>query len=175
MGAGKAFSVGIVVASLLGVGLVDWATGENLGFFVFYFAPVAIAAWLLGGFGGVTVALGAAFLWLGIESVERDLAPTRFHLYWNGSIRLASFLIIALAVARLHTLLMRERELNTELAEAMVKVKQLHGLLPICATCKKVRNDQGYWEQIELYIESHSHAAFSHGICPECLDRKSVV
>lgn len=43
------------------------------------------------------------------------------------------------------------------------------GLLPICAWCKKVRNDQGYWTQIEAYVTSHSDATFSHGICPECM------
>ena len=61
--------------------------------------------------------------------------------------------------------LMRERE------EALAKVKTLHGLLPICASCKKVRNDTGYWEQIESYVRSHSDAEFSHGICPECMQR----
>ncbi len=54
------------------------------------------------------------------------------------------------------------------LQEALGKVKKLSGLLPICASCKKIRNDQGYWSQIESYIRDHSEAQFSHGICPEC-------
>jgi hypothetical protein len=58
-----------------------------------------------------------------------------------------------------------------ELQETVRKVKTLSGLLPICASCKKVRNDQGYWEQIEVYIRSHSEADFSHGMCPECFAR----
>ncbi|MGO9414951.1 MAG: PAS domain S-box protein [Syntrophobacteraceae bacterium] len=63
----------------------------------------------------------------------------------------------------------KEREkLIAELQEALVKVKALKGLLPICAWCKKIRNDQGYWQQIEAYIRDHSEADFSHGICPEC-------
>lgn len=49
--------------------------------------------------------------------------------------------------------------------------KSLKGLLPICANCKKVRDDKGYWNRIESYIEKHSDAEFSHGICPECLDK----
>ena len=48
------------------------------------------------------------------------------------------------------------------------QIKTLHGLLPICAWCKNVRDDQGYWKQIESYVESHSDATFSHGMCPEC-------
>lgn len=55
-----------------------------------------------------------------------------------------------------------------ELKEAMSKIKTLSGMLPICASCKKIRNDDGYWQQIELYIGDHSEADFSHGICPAC-------
>ena len=55
-----------------------------------------------------------------------------------------------------------------ELQEALAEVKTLSGLLPICATCKKIRDDQGYWNQIEAYIGEHSEAEFSHGICPGC-------
>jgi YesN/AraC family two-component response regulator len=62
----------------------------------------------------------------------------------------------------------RER-LILELQDALAKVKTLTGLLPICAWCKKIRNDKGYWDELEAYIEKHSTAKFSHGICPECL------
>lgn len=48
------------------------------------------------------------------------------------------------------------------------EIKRLRGFLPICSYCKKIRNDRNYWEQIEIYISSHSDAVFSHGICPEC-------
>jgi PAS domain S-box-containing protein len=61
----------------------------------------------------------------------------------------------------------RER-LILELKEALSKVKLLSGLLPVCASCRKIRNDKGYWEQMEMYIRDHSEAEFSHGICPEC-------
>jgi nitrate/nitrite-specific signal transduction histidine kinase len=60
---------------------------------------------------------------------------------------------------------------NRELTHALSQVKTLSGLLPICASCKKVRDDTGYWEQIEKYIINRSDAVFSHGICPECLKR----
>jgi PAS domain S-box-containing protein len=61
----------------------------------------------------------------------------------------------------------RER-LVAELQAAMAKVKLLTGFIPICASCKKIRNDAGYWQQIEVYIRDHSEAVFSHGICPDC-------
>lgn len=64
----------------------------------------------------------------------------------------------------------RER-LVIELKQALAEVKKLSGLLPICASCKKIRDDKGYWQQIEAYIRDHSEAEFSHSICPECTAR----
>lgn len=60
---------------------------------------------------------------------------------------------------------------NVELQAALEKVKLLSGLLPICASCKNIRDDQGYWHQIEVYIQKHSEADFSHSICPDCVHR----
>ncbi len=60
-----------------------------------------------------------------------------------------------------------EKVIN-QLREALAHVKKLSGLLPICASCKKIRDDRGYWLQVEEYIRNHSEAEFSHGLCPEC-------
>ena len=65
-----------------------------------------------------------------------------------------------------------EREkLIRKLQETLAKVKTLSGFLPICASCKKIRDDRGYWNQIESYLKEHSEAEFSHGICPDCLKK----
>jgi hypothetical protein len=64
----------------------------------------------------------------------------------------------------------RER-LVLDLQKALAEVKALSGLLPICASCKKIRDDKGYWRQIEAYIGEHSEAEFSHSICPECVKK----
>ncbi len=60
---------------------------------------------------------------------------------------------------------------NEALLEALAKIKTLSGLLPICASCKKIRDDQGYWTQLEYYISEHSEAEFTHGCCPECMKK----
>ena len=63
----------------------------------------------------------------------------------------------------------KEKEkIIAELQEMMAKIKTLSGMLPICSHCKKIRDDKGYWSQIESYIRNHSEAEFSHSICPEC-------
>ena len=61
-----------------------------------------------------------------------------------------------------------KEQLIAQLQKAMQEVKVLSGFLPICAACKKIRDDTGYWRQIEEYISKHSNALFSHGICPDC-------
>ena len=59
----------------------------------------------------------------------------------------------------------------SDLEEALSRVKRLQGLLPICSYCKKIRDDQNYWQQVDAYITEHTEVAFSHGICPECYAR----
>jgi CheY-like chemotaxis protein len=74
------------------------------------------------------------------------------------------------AIERLR--IVREKEqLIADLQDAIGQIKTLSGLLPICANCKKIRNDKGYWERIETYISKHTSAGFTHGICPECMKK----
>lgn len=67
--------------------------------------------------------------------------------------------------------LLELRRLNSELRAALDNVKILSGLLPICANCKSIRNDKGYWEAVEEYITEHTDAHFSHSLCPTCIDK----
>jgi hypothetical protein len=66
---------------------------------------------------------------------------------------------------------MEQERTIADLQKAIAQVKQLSGLLPICASCKKIRNDEGYWEQLETYLKHHSGTEFSHAICPDCASR----
>ncbi len=98
------------------------------------------------------------------------LQPHFYETYWFLGL---VFIIVvggALGTYRLRVwrLLQREKDLNARIQEAVADIKTLGGLIPICSNCKKIRNDSGYWEQLERYIQTHSEAQFSHGICPEC-------
>lgn len=77
-------------------------------------------------------------------------------------------LVMAKARVELHIKL---HKTMAELKEALSQVKKLSGLLPICMHCKKIRDDKGYWNQIEAYIDNHSEAQFSHSICNECAEK----
>jgi DNA-binding NtrC family response regulator len=72
------------------------------------------------------------------------------------------------AIIRTIRYAIERQRLMTELKKALDHIKQLQGMLPICSVCKKIRDDKGYWNQIESYISEHSEVKFSHGLCPEC-------
>ena len=101
------------------------------------------------------------------------VAPRLWETWWA---RLAlggvvGLLVIGLVRWRTARLATRARELEAAVAEALSSAKVLRGLLPICAHCKKVRDDGGYWTRIEDYISRHSEADFSHGFCPDCVEK----
>ncbi|HEX7652305.1 MAG TPA: response regulator [Verrucomicrobiae bacterium] len=82
--------------------------------------------------------------------------------------------ILDLLLATFENIVRKNQELleaNFKLTEAMEANKTLHGLLPICGYCKKIRDDQGYWNQVEKYLSDHVDAKFSHGICPTCFEK----
>lgn len=88
---------------------------------------------------------------------------------------LAALLLVALGVGaqqlRVRRLRQREAELQRTAEEAIANVRTLSGMLPMCASCKNIRDDEGYWQGVETYISDHSEAAFSHGLCPTCSAR----
>ncbi len=92
--------------------------------------------------------------------------------YTNEDLALLQRIGVLYAIALQRKSFEEERErLILEYQGALTQVKQLSGLLPICASCKKVRDDKGYWTQIEEYIADHSEADFSHSLCPDCLKK----
>jgi len=82
--------------------------------------------------------------------------------------RLLSFLTIAYATSKIRFLLSRERE---TLKQQLGRIKTLTGLIPICASCKRIRDDTGYWQRVEQYLTEHTDAEFTHGLCQECVDK----
>jgi tetratricopeptide (TPR) repeat protein len=107
-----------------------------------------------------------------IQLLQRDKALRDLETARERQIRLAAAIVTLLLVGGLVFAVVRYRaEARTarELREAMLRVRTLQGLLPICAHCKKIRDDDGYWQQVEAYVGEHSDAKFSHSICPECM------
>jgi hypothetical protein len=124
-----------------------------------------------GGFDGVErmfafTLVGPHPLYLHVGLASEDyLARWRAAARWSWSMAGLFTLLTSGLAWLLHRAWKRERARDAE------EVRELRGLLPICAACKKIRDDAGYWNQIESYVQAHSSAQFSHGICPDCAER----
>jgi hypothetical protein len=140
------------------IGFLEYLTGYEVSFLGFYVISVGLAAWFGGRTAGLWAALFAAAVWLTVDTMVGHEYSGWWIGLWNAGMRLFTFLVIALGLSWIQQELTRERQ----------HVHELKGLLPICSYCKKIRNDQGYWERIENYIKSRSEADFTHGVCPEC-------
>jgi hypothetical protein len=156
------------VIIVFALGVVDWLTGYELNFFVFYFLPVSIGAWFFGFVGAVSFAILSAGIWFGADVLTGHTYTSNVYAVWNTLVRLVSFLAIGWSVSRIKLLLDHEREVTESLRKSLSQIKVLETFLPICAQCKKIRNQQGVWLQLEVHIGQHSDTQFSHGYCPEC-------
>ena len=154
---------------LIATGLVDWFTGYRFNFYIFYFIPIAFASWYTGKISTYAITVASAVSWFLCDLFTNPLHPEFVLSLWNVLVTVASFMVLAFALSEFRREYIREQELNAKLLEAMTHIKQLRELLPICANCKKIRNDNGYWEQVETYFQENSDIAFTHSFCPECV------
>jgi K+-sensing histidine kinase KdpD len=178
------------------IGILDYVTGPALSLSIFFLIPIAATVWWSRLWQGVLVAVASAVAWFLADTAFHSSYAHYAIPYWNGAARLAFFMTVVVLLAMVRTqkdtlektvqkrtesLLdeieerkrvetQRERLID-ELTVAMARLKVLKGLLPICGSCKKIRDDQGYWQNVEAYIAEHSEAEFTHGICPDCLSQ----
>jgi hypothetical protein len=150
------------------IGWLDYFTGYSLDFSLLYFLPVAYVAW----YATLGAAFGISFLalitWYTADMLAGHVFESSAALVWNSFMRAGSLLVVTYVVHRLRVNLERASTLNAMLETSLDQVSQLKGLLPICAWCHDVRNDEGYWQSVDSFLQSHSHLEFSHGICPKC-------
>lgn len=109
------------------------------------------------------------------QSTQKELEDARFHLEIRVQERTEALNQLNSdlheEVLERKTAQQKAESTAAQLEEALAQVKTLGGLLPICASCHKIRDDQGYWNRIEKFIQERSDVKFSHGICPECKDK----
>lgn len=139
------------------------------GFFLFSLPWYLTIAAIVGlGWVGTVFALDATTppLHYGIEVGTAILLGLLIHLVRRDLLKRFLELLV-----QTHQHEAEQAQLLTELREAMENVKTLRGLIPICAECKMIRDDQGYWQLVEDYVHDHSEAVFSHSLCPICLEK----
>jgi len=143
------------------IGLMDYLTGVEISFGIFYFLPIWVMTWAFDRRTGVVFSLLCALVWLGVDQAGGARYSDPWIPYWNAVSRLVFFLTFTFLLSNVRNQLTRSSE----------EIKRLSSLLPICASCKKIRNDNGRWQEIESYIRQHSDTDFSHGICPDCVKK----
>lgn len=130
------------------VGALDWLTGDELSFFVFYFLPVSIAAWLIGWRISLAVAMVAALVWSAVDSLSGHIHASHFYAVWDAMARFAALAVNGGSLSRIRKLLDRQTQLVEELERTLSEVKVLEAFLPICCECKKIRDADGRWQQL---------------------------
>ena len=116
-------SISLII--LLVIGWLDYITGYEFGFFIFYFIPVAIAAWLCGKRSGLVMAFASALCWYLSDKYTNHPYSQAFFIYWEMFMRLISFLTTALTVSRIREMLLNEERLNAELRRALLENREL--------------------------------------------------
>jgi len=153
----------VPIVSILGAGIilaVDYFVGSFVQFPVFFLLPVLFAAWYGGKSWGIAFAVTLPLIRFYFSTVW-DSPGTLIDSMVSAVNRIIVFTLIAVLADRVAS---QTRELKRE-------VQQLEGLLPICSHCKKIKSEDGRWTMMERYISDHSQAEFSHGICPDCLEK----
>ncbi len=167
----KPFLITVNILLLIFVGLVDYVTGYEIGVSLFYLIPISFGAWFGGRIPSIILSFLSVLTIIATDFLAGKEYPHLFIEIWSLLMHLGFFVVYAVVLSLVKADMDKHMRLVEELQKALGEVKQLSGILHICASCKKIRDDEGYWKQIEPYITSHSEAQFSHGICPECLKK----
>jgi len=140
-------------------------------------APVYLAAVVYAAFsGGLVPGLISGAITMMYACYFFSIPGQVFHYTPDNASRVIILFVATPAITLMAGVLKRRSEkavserdiIIAELKTALAEIKTLRGFLPICYACKKVRDDQGYWKQVEIYIEERSSVEFTHGLCPEC-------
>jgi integral membrane sensor domain MASE1 len=174
---------GLLLVLLLGVGVFvfgGWSRwGSVTDALAYVLVPLLVwAAFRFGLHGAMAslVLVSGLAVWGTVHGYGPFVQNTRngslLLLQTFGGVLAVTGLALAGAVVEQREADCAKRALITELERALTEIKTIRGLIPICAWCKNIRNDQGSWEQLEKYLRQHTQAEFSHGICPVCLDKR---
>ena len=160
---------------LLLVGWVDYITSYELGFFVFYTLPIGLAAWYLGRWPGIWVALGATIAWWLADALAGVKYSLLFYFWWNSTVHFSAFVINAVTIAQIRLELRQRDKLAARLETARQTLRAAAKILPPCPLCGKAHAQTGQNGQAELQDLARGNADLSGALCEECaqLTRRS--
>ena len=159
----------LLLASIIFVIDVRLQRGISIG--VLYVSTILVSLWS----SNKSVTYFSAFFCSILLILGFELSPHGETEFWisiaNRFLALFAVWITTLLATQRIEMSERKEQAQIERLNALEQLKILRGMLPICASCKKIRDDKGYWNQIESYIKEHSEADFSHSLCPECQEK----
>jgi len=162
-----------VIALLLNliIGVIDYLTGYETGMELFYLMPIGLLSWLVNRRAGIIMSVISTATILTSDLFAGKVIQSYLTEYWNILVYCGFFIVVVDLVSGEKIISDNNKILIGKLQKSIDEIKTLSGLLPICSACKKIRDDDGYWKQIEHYISEYTEAKFSHSICPVCKEK----
>ena len=162
----------VAVAIFMAIMLTDILSPPEVEFSAFYLLPIFWVAWFRGTREGLLMALVAGIGWYVHDRLSGRPMSSELYRLWDGLNKQACYLLAAWVVGALRRQVQGQLALNRQLSEALAEVKELKGLLPVCAWCHKIRDEEGAWQPMEVFLQERTRAEATHGICPECLAKE---
>ncbi len=156
-------------ALLAVLGWLDYVTGYEMSFFVFYSVPVGLAAWFVGRWPAIVLALAATLTWLLADFYSGAKYSAPFFYYWNSTIHFLAFIINAVTISKIKAELDRRQILAAELETTRQKLRSV-GRMPFCPACGKSRNGVGSRSATALGADSEADSDSPSAVCPACRD-----
>jgi hypothetical protein len=165
IGVGRVYSLcGVLLLTFL---LIDLATPLGIAVGVLYIVPILLSMWTHTKTVTWILAIAASVLIL-IGYLASPPGPSVWQAVSNRTLSLLAVWVTVLLVVQRRAIDEKREEAFLAKERALDEIRVLRGIMPICSSCKKIRDDDGYWRRVEVYIRDHSEAEFSHSVCPEC-------
>ncbi len=163
-------AIGLLITAV--IGYIDYVTGSELRLELFYLLPISYVTWFVGLRFGIVFSV-LSLITIVCSDIMAGKQYTQFAVeIWNGAMYLVFYIIVTMLLKLQKTLQQRE-SLLADLDSALSMNEELSSMLPICANCRKVRDDAEYRQRVEAYINRHAKAEFSRGFCRECSTKLS--
>lgn len=159
------------VLMLVVFGWIDYATGYEMGFFIFYSLPVGLAAWHLGRGPGVVIALASSLTWWSADRLAGQRYSSSLMLWWNSAVHFGSFIINAVTIAKIKASLDQRHQLERDLLATRRELTRATALLPLCPECRAPHDPASLHQKAEAYLDGKP-AASDDPRCESCRNKQ---
>lgn len=142
----------------------DWVTGYEISFGVFYTIPVITAVWLGSRRSGISLAVLVILVRHIVDVLSKHPFSHEWIHYWNDGVRLSYLLMIVYGATAA----------KFQIDSGKKRIRTLEGILPVCTSCQRIRDDSGHWSDISVYLSSHTEAEPTAKLCPDCAKRHYI-